>query len=171
MMGQWSIQDRRDGCVRLQLHANARSNGLASVSTQLALTQFQGLTEEHLASNGRVSFQLVREAGTFSFSGSFRKRAGTGEWTLNPAPAFLTLLIEYGYAQPTGRELFALAASDVNAAYVASIRSAGYNAISLRELVALRSNGVDREYIEHLQRRGQKNLSATRLLSLRTNGF
>lgn len=171
MTGQWCIQDRRDGRVRLQLHANARSNGLASVSVQLALTQFEGLTEEQLGSNERVNFQLVREAGTFDFSGSFRKRAGTGEWTLNPAPAFLALLGGYGYVQPTARELFALTASDVNAAYIASIRSAGYNAISLKELVALRSNGVDREFIEQVQQRGQTNLSAIRLLSLRTNGF
>ena len=171
MMGQWSIQDRCNGRVRLQLHANARSNGLASVSAQLALTEFQGLTEEQLGSSERVNFQLVREAGTFSFSGSFRKRAGTGEWTLNPAPDFLALLHEYGYAEPTNRDLFALTASDVNAAYIASIRAAGYHSISLKELVALRSNGVDREFIEQLQKRGQKNLSAIRLLSLRTNGF
>jgi len=200
MTGQWSIQAQRDGRARLQMQLTDKATGLASFSTHLALTQLQGLTEEQLTSTAAVDFQLVREAGTFSLSGAFRERAGTGQWTFNAAPAFITLLRQQGYEQPTNAELFALAASDIDAAYIVSLRSAGYDALSLNELVALKSNGVtadyiksldnagykkltaaqlvalrtngvDREFIERLEKRGQKNLTVDRLLSLRTNGF
>jgi hypothetical protein len=200
MTGQWTIQLQREGRVRLQLQSCDKETRRASVSSQLALTEFQGLTEAQLVSTAPVNFQLVREAGTFSFSGAFRERAGTGEWAFNVAPAFITLLRQHGYAQPTSAELFALASSDVDAAYIASLRSAGYTTISLNELtalksngvtadyikllgdegytkltaaqlIALRTNGVDREFIDRLESHGQKNLTVQRLLSLRTNGF
>ena len=200
MTGYWFIQDRRDGRVRLQLRAGDTEKGRASVSTQLALAQFQGLTQEQIASRQCINFQLVREAGTFSFSGSFRKRLGKGEWTFNPVQAFLALLYEYGYEQPTNEQLFALAASDVRGSYIVeldregyrkvpfsqlvalysngvslpyikSLGDAGYKGLSAPQLIALRTNGVDREFIERLERVGQKNLTVQSLLSLRTNGF
>ena len=200
MTGQWFIQDRRDGRVRLQLRAGDKAYGIASVSTYLALTHFQGLTEEQLVSSAAANFQLAREAGTFSFSGSFRRRAGTGHWTFNAAPAFLALLRDYGHAPPTNRELFALAASDVRGSYIEeleregyrkvpvsqivalytngvtlpyikSLGDAGYKKLTGSQLIALRTNGVDREFIERLEAHGQKNLSVASLLSLRTNGF
>lgn len=200
MTGQWWIQDRRDGRVRLQLRSGDNASGIASVSTHLALTHFQGLTEEQLISSAAANFRLAREAGTFHLSGSFRRRAGTGQWTFDPAPAFLTTLRKYGHAQPTNRELFALAVSDVRGSYVAeleregyrkvpvsqlvalysngisapyirSLGDAGYKGLTASQLISLRTNGVDREFIEGLARRGQKNLTIPRLLSLRTNGF
>jgi hypothetical protein len=197
LTGRWSIQVRAEGRVRLQLQS---CEGRASVSSQLALQQFQGLTEAQLTSTAAVNFQLVREAGTFTLSGEFRERVGAGQWTFNVAPAFSTLLRQHNYEQPTNAELFALAASDVDGAYIVSLRSAGYDAISLNELaalksngvtaeyitslgaagytkltaaqlIALRTNGVDREFIEGLESRGQKHLTVQRLLGLRTNGF
>ena len=200
MTGQWSIQVLREGFVRLQLQSGDKGKGRASVSSQLPLTQFQGLTEEQVGSSAAVNFQLVREAGTFSFSGSFRGRTGTGQWTFNVAPTFLALLRQHGYEQPTNEQLFALASSDVhesyiaelegegyeklplnqlvalysngvNVAYIKSLGEAGYKALTVPQLIALRSNGVDREFIESLEKRGQKNLTVERLLSLRTNGF
>src|ERR1043165_1639092 len=116
MTGKRPIERRRDGRVWLQLQLNGK--GLASVSTQIALAQFQGLTEAQLTSSANVTFQLEREAGTFSFSGSFRGRSGTGQWTFAAAPGFLALLREHGYGQPTNEQLFALASSDVRGSYI-----------------------------------------------------
>src|SRR5689334_6958605 len=104
MTGKWSIEGRRDGRVWLQLQSSAK--GLASVSTQIPLAQLQGLSEAQLGSRADVKFQLVREAGTFSFSGLVRRGSGTGQWTFAAAPAFLSLLREHGYARPTDEQLF-----------------------------------------------------------------
>jgi len=199
MTGKWSIQGRRDGRIRLQLQPSANAVEFASFSTQLALTELQGLTEEQLVSSARAKFQLVRAAGTFAFSGAFRARVGKGEWAFNAATAFIAVLREHGYTRPTNEQLFALAASDVNAAYLESWRSADYKAIALDELVALSSNGVTADdarafrellsgyistrqlialktngvgvpYINSLAEVGYKRLSALQLIALRTNG-
>ena len=169
MTGKWSIEWRRDGRVRLQLQSSAK--GLASVSSHVALAQFQGLTEAQLAASADVRFQLVREAGTFTFSGSFGGGSGTGQWTFNAAPVFLAVLRQHGYEQPTNQQLFALASSDVRGSYIAELEREGYQKIPHSEVVALYSNGVDREFIERMKNHGQKNLTVERLLSLRTNGF
>ena len=166
MTGQWSIEGRRDGRVWLELN---KPRPEASFSTHLALTQFHGLTEELLVSSVRVKFQLVREAGTFSFSGSFHKRAGTGEWSFSAAPAFLALLRRYGYELPTNEQLFSLAVSDVNAEYIDGLRSAAYDAISLNGIIALKSNGVTVPYIQSLGDAGYRRLTASQLIALRTN--
>jgi hypothetical protein len=166
MTGQWSIEGRRDDRLWLELHKDRPE---AWFSAHLPLTQFQGLTEELLVSSARVSFQLVREAGTFTFSGSFHDRAGTGEWTFNAAPAFLALLRRHGYELPTNEQLFSLAVSDVNAAYIDGLRSAGYDAISLNGIIALKSNGVTVPYIESLGDAGYRRLTASQLIALRTN--
>jgi hypothetical protein len=195
MTGQWSIQSQGNGHVRLQLSAD---KGKSRASIRFALTEFQGLTEEQLFSASRVNFRLVREAGIFTFSGSFHEGTGTGQWTFNADPAFVSLLRQHGYKQTTNVELYALAVSDVRGSYIADLEREGYRTVPINQLVglytndvsvpyikslgdvgykgltaaqliSLRTNGVTRDYIEQLARRGQKNLTVERLLSLRTN--
>jgi len=197
MTGHWSIQSKGNGHVRLQM---SRDKGKSSASSRLALTEFEGIIDEQLFfSSSRVNFRLVREAGTFTFSGSFHEGIGKGQWTFNAEPAFVSRLRKHGYQQPTNEELYALAVSDVRGSYIAdleregyrtlpisqlvgfyandvsvpyikSLGDVGYNGLTAAQLISLRTNGVTRDYIEQLARRGQKNLTVARLLGLRTNG-
>ena len=196
MKGQWSIQSQGNGHVRLQLSGD---KGKSHASMHFALTEFQGIVEEQLFfSASRVNFRLVREAGTFTFSGSSHEGTGTGQWTFNADPAFVSRLRQHGYEQPTNEELYALAVSDVRGSYIADLEREGYRTVPISQLVgfytndvsvpyiksladvgykgltaahliSLRTNGVTRDYIEQLARRGQKDLTVARLLSLRTN--
>ncbi|HEX6716520.1 MAG TPA: hypothetical protein VF088_05385 [Pyrinomonadaceae bacterium] len=167
MTGQWSMQGQRDGRVRLKLEPNGSR---AWVSTHLALTQFQGLTAEQLLSTtSPVNFRLVREAGTFTFSGSFHERAGTGQWRFNADPAFVSLLRQHGYEQPTSEELYALAVGDVRGSYIADLERAGYQKLPISQLVSLYTNDVSAEYINSLQSAGYSAISPNELVALRSN--
>jgi hypothetical protein len=171
MTGQWSIQAQFDGRLRLQLQYGEKRKSRASVSTHIALTQFQGLTQEQVfASTSRINFSLAREAGTIMFSGSFHDGKGTGEWTLKADPAFLSLLRQHGYEQPTNGELYALAASDVRGSYITDLEDAGYPKLPVSQLIALYTNEVTAAYIKSLQDAGYKGLTAAQLIALRTNG-
>ena len=171
MTGEWSIQGQRGGRVRLQLRHSEKEKGRASVSIHLDLPQFQGLTEEQLFSNASsASFRLVREAGTFTFSGSFHEGAGTGQWTFKAEQAFVSLLRKHGYQQPTSEELYALAIGDVRGRYIADLERQGYPNLPISQLVLLYTNGVSAAYIAGLRSAGYTAISPNELVALRSNG-
>jgi hypothetical protein len=168
MTGQWTIQATREGRARLQLQSADKAKGRASF--HLALSQFSGLTEAQVVSSAsRVDFRLVREAGTISFSGSFHDRAGTGQWTFNADPAFVSFLRNHGYEQLTNDDLFSLAISDVRGTYVEELKREGYGKLPIGELVALRSNGVTADDARVLRALVSGNIPAQQLIALKTN--
>lgn len=198
MTGQWAIKVTPEGRARLQLQSADKAKGRASF--HLALTQFEGLTRDQVFSSAaRVSFRLVREAGTISFSGSFHDRAGSGQWTFTAEPGFVSFLRNHGYEQLTSDDLFSLAIGDVRQTYVEELEREGYAKLPFGQLVALRTNAVTADdarvwralvagdipaqqlialktndvsapYIKSLADVGYKQLTAPQLLALRTNG-
>jgi hypothetical protein len=193
MSGKWRIDvPAGGGKVRLQL-APQNTDDWGSVHVPLA--QLQGLNVE---AGVRTNFQLVRDSGTFSFTGSFQNGRGQGEWTFKGSSAYAAELRKHGYDQFSEEQLYTLALNNINAAYIAdlaragyrnlnvnelislytnnvgasyiaSLESVGYAKLSTRDLLALKTNGVTDTYIKSLQNRGYTNLSVQRILSLRTN--
>jgi hypothetical protein len=171
MTGEWTIQAQREGRVRLQLRRSEKGKDRASVSIHVGLPQFQSLTEEQVFSNAAtVNFRLVREAGTFTFSGSFHKGAGTGQWTFKAEQTFVSLLRKHGYQQPTSEELYALAIGDVRGSYIADLERESYSNLPISQLVSLYTNGVGVDYIAGLRSAGYTAISPNELVALRSNG-
>jgi hypothetical protein len=193
MSGKWRIDVPAGGDKgRLQL---AQQNSDDWGAMHVPLAQFRGINVD---SGARHSFALVRDAGTFSFTGSFQSGRGQGEWTFKGSAGFATELRNHGYDQFSEEQLYTLALNDVHsayitelaragyrnlsvnelislysnnvrAAYITSLESVGYARLSIRDLLALKTNGVTDAYIKSLQTRGYSNLSVQRILSLRTN--
>ena len=193
MSGKWTI-DIPAGAqkARLVLHQAGNDDRWASVHVPLA--QLQGLSP----SNAITTFQLTRDAGTFSFTGSFQNGRGSGDWTFkgsstfaselrkhgydqlfddrlyrlalnNLTAAFIAELAHAGYRNLSVEELISLYSNNVRASYIESLKSVGYSKLAPRDLIALKTNGVTDAYIKSLQNRGHKDLSVQRILSLRTN--
>jgi len=173
MTGQWSIEGQRGvDNVRLQLERRDTEGDRESISVHLDLTRLQGLTPEQVYSGAsRVDFQLVREAGTFTFSGSFREGRGAGQWTFNINPAFAVELRKHGYERVTEEELYALALSDVGTAYISELEQAGYRKLTVSQLVAFYTNDVRADYIASLGSVGYTELFPNELVALRSNGI
>ena len=196
LAGKWTIHvSAGSPKARLQLTQTGHDGG----SFDIPLQQFQGLPAGAIHDGAaRVEFQLVRDAGAFTFTGSLGNGSGSGEWIFKGNSAFTAELHPYGYAQLTEEQLYQLAlnsidslyirelaragyralpvnelialySNNVRAEYITGLAAAGYSKLSPGELIALKSNGVDETYIRSLQSRGYTNLSVHRILSIRTN--
>ncbi len=196
LAGRWTVHVFAGSQkARLQLTQTGDDWG----SLRVPLQQFQGLPADAIHNGAaHVEFQLVRDAGAFTFKGSFGNGSGSGEWIFKGNSAFTAELRPHGYAQLTEEQLYqltlnsidrlyirelarvgyraltvnqliALYSNNVRAEYITGLTAAGYSKLSPGELIALKSNGVDEAYIRSLQSRGYKNLSVHRILSIRTN--
>jgi hypothetical protein len=167
--GKWSAKVFADG-EKVRLSLERGGGGWSSVYVPAA--QLRGLEPSHIsAADARVSFRLIREAGTFIFEGQFKKGEGTGRWEFEGDAGFADGLGQVRRARPSVDELFALALSDVGLGYVREMEGAGYGGLSAKELVALYTNGVDAGYVAGLGRVGYKGLAVNELLALKTNGI
>lgn len=193
MSGTWSINVPTGATsARLQLR-----RGDESLSVHIPLAQLQGL-KANSSGSAQTEFQLARDAGTLTFTGSFQNGRGSGEWKFKGNSDFVSNMRKHGYDQLTEEDLFrlvlnnisaayiaelagagyrnlpvstlnALYSNDIRAGYITSLAAAGYAKLSPSDLLALKTNGVTETYIKSLQARGYKNLSVQQLLSIRTN--
>lgn len=193
MSGKWTI-DIPAGSQKARLVFNQGGNDDHWASVHVPVAQLQGLSPTDTITR----FQLTRDAGTFSFTGSFQNGRGSGDWTFKGSSTFVSELRKHGYDQLSDDHLYKLALNNLNAAYIGelaqagyrnlsvdelislysnnvrgsyieSLKSVGYSKLSPRDLIALKTNGVTDAYIKSLQNRGHKDLSVQRILSLRTN--
>ena len=197
MSGRWTINVPAGATkARLQLVQHQNNEDWASI--HVPLTELRGLNASAGGGSRTSRFQLVRDAGTFDFTGSFHNGRGEGEWTFKRNSNFAADMRKHGYDQFSEEQLYRLALNNiggayirelagvgyrnlsvdelnslysngVNAAYINSLQSVGYSKLPLRDLLALKTNGVTDAYIKSLQNRGHKDLSVQRILSLRTN--
>jgi len=169
MSGSWIIVvPAGSDKARLQLQGQWKNNA----SVHVPLLQLQGLSTTEVHSNGSsVNFQLVREAGKFTFTGLFRKGTGTGEWIFKGNSAFLDGLTKHGYEHITEEDLYALALSDVGITYIRELELAGYRRLTTTQMVGLYTNNVTTDYIASLESVGYKKLSPNELVALRSNGI
>ena len=197
MSGKWTI-DIPAGAQKARLVLQQAGNDDHWASFHVPVAQLKGLNSAEAPSGTARTFQLARDAGTFSFTGSFQNGRGSGDWTFKGSSTFVSELRKYGYDQLSDDHLYRLALNDLNTAYIAelaqagyrnlsvdelislysnnirgayiaSLESVGYSKLSPRDLIALKTNGVTDTYIKSLQNRGHKDLSVQRILSLRSN--
>lgn len=194
LSGKWTIDvPAGAGKVRLQLQ-----RGDDSLSVHVPIAQLQGLNAVVRSGASPAEFQLVRDPGTFTFTGSFQAGRGTGKWNFKGNPAFVSDMRKHGYDQLSEDHLYQLALNHISASYIGELAQAGYRnlpvnslnslysnnvragyinslaatgyaKLSPNDLIALKSNGVTETFIKSLQGRGYKNLSVQQILSIRTN--
>ena len=199
--GSWRLyyQPERD---RIQLtfeDFQGRGRG-GMTSFGVRPSELRGLSIDQLsAASTPVRFQLVRDAGTFSFDGTIRGGRGTGFFTFAPDSRFTQQLQSRGYGRPTDDQQFQLALHDVgyplldeirtehypqplvadvvrmgmhgaNVEYIRGLRSAGYHVDDVHHLITLRDHGVDPVFIRGLSKEGYSKLDLGDLLVLRDHG-
>ncbi len=146
------------------------------------------------------SFQLVRDAGTFNFTGKFEGNNGMGEYKftgdksfsdylqkqgVEPANeqdlmvytlvdlkrSYVDMLKAKGYAKLTKHNLIPLAALKVDETYIESLKNAGFANLGLEDLVPFKALGIDAAFIEDIRTAGYKNVSASQLISFKAQGI
>ncbi|MEA2721093.1 MAG: hypothetical protein QOJ39_2957 [Candidatus Eremiobacteraeota bacterium] len=202
-VGRWSVAARGDnpGHVQLRLEYSDSSDGgysNSSWSSSVALAD-AGIPADRLRGPiAPVAFQIQREPGTFSCTGSAGEGSGAGQFTYAASSRFDDALASRGLGRPNYKESLELAIAGttlafvdqirassqhatvgdlvrvvqhgVNPRYVTDLAALGYKVTSLDQLVRLRDHGVSTDFIRAIQNAGYRNLSPDDLVRLADHG-
>jgi hypothetical protein len=156
--------------VQLSLSRRRGTQGSSQHSNAVALAELRGLTADQMgAAASSVTFTLERDAGRFSFDGTFRRGEGAGHFTFTGRPEFVTAMRGLGYALDD-EKLYSMAVLDVSREFVRQLDALGYARLALDDLLSLRIHGATPDFIRQLQSLGYRRLSAEDLVSLRIHG-
>ena len=101
MSGTWtSSTDQKDGKINLNLELKRNGSGRHQVGQSYDSNELQGLSANP---NGKVSFRLVREAGTIQCDGEFVNGRGSGTFTFTPNSGFVDAMRSRGFDFTTSK--------------------------------------------------------------------
>ena len=156
--------------VQLSLSRRHGLHGNSQHSNPVALADLRGLTAEQMnAGSSSVSFTLDRDAGRFSFEGTFRRGEGAGHFTFAPSGEYVAAMRGLGYALD-GEKLYSMAVLDVSREFVRQLDALGYSRLELDQLLSLRIHGADPAFIRQVKDLGYDRLSVDDLVSFRIHG-
>src|SRR4029079_15664925 len=127
----------------------------------------QGLNASQ-TQNGRVSFQLVREAGTISCEGSFTDGKGSGTFTFNPNRSFVDAMRSRGFdfEKQTARgtndveeRLFAAATLNVTTRLADDLLSANFGKLDVDDLFKAAIFKIDSQFMSEMKASGFPNMT------------
>jgi hypothetical protein len=169
--GSWtaSSQDAKPGRVQLNITRGATH----TMGQSMNISDFSGLTDAQVAGTASVPvhFQVVREAGTVVFDGTFRNGDGAGQWTFAPSRGYISALRTLGVdfdldGDSEEDQLLTVTLLDVSTAYIKSMQAAGYRE-SLEKYLSMRIFKVTPELVTELHQLGFDHVSADELVSTR----
>ena len=203
--GEWLIEPSdHPGRVQLDIrYGEERGRYSSNWGRDVPLGELVGLSAADMRGGGAgvtVHFKIVRSAGTLDCEGWFHNGNGSGHFTYQPNPDFVTELAKrginappteweqfqmtmagvgldlvdelkrQGYDTPTASLLARMGNHGVDLEYVRDIGARGYHLKDSGSLVRMRDHGVDPEFIASLESAGYKNLDAEDLVRLRDHG-
>jgi hypothetical protein len=167
---EWTISPRSEAADSVQLSLSYRTprGGHSMNSRPRLLSELQGLTPAHLASQGGpAAFRIVRQAGTLDCRGVAGGGRGAGECAFNGNPDFAAQLERRGIGRPTPEQQYQLAMQDVGLDLVAELDRQGYRPITVDKLVAAGIHRVTVPYLRSLAEAGYRPADMNGLIAFR----
>ena len=168
MHGAWQIATG-EGKLHLDISRGYSSHWGQSMDP----AAFTGLSSQAMNAKGEtpVKFELIRDAGTIHFTGSFSNGEGVGRFTFEPNRNYVSTLRSLGVSGEADDEdkLFSLTMSDVSAAFIREMQSLGYRE-NLDRYVAFRIHGVSPQFVRDLRALGYNSLTSDQLVAFRIHG-
>jgi hypothetical protein len=152
---------------QLQLSLRPRGEQGSQTGMPVPLTAFQGLST---ANGSTAPFRLTREAGTFSFEGSFSDGEGAGHFQFEPSESYAKAMAGLGYPKLSPDQHYQLALFDITSTRVKELAALGYKDIPLEELLQVGILQVTPEYVRALASLGYAKLSLEQLVQCRIHG-
>jgi hypothetical protein len=177
--GTWTAE-LHNGRAFLQLRSPAppdrdrrgEGSGDWSMGQTLPIDELQGLpvNDEQLTA-GMLRFELRREAGAFTFQGSFRDGQGAGLFTFVPRAEFVAEMKRLGYSDelPPWRR-YQLAMHDVGPRYITALTAEGYEKLSLDAVQRAKTHGVTIEFIRGMKGEGYVGGTLDEIVRTRDHG-
>src|SRR5207247_11283156 len=125
MRGAWHISSDYD-----KLHLDISRGNSMHWGSSIDLDVFSGLSAAALGAKTEtpVKFEIIRDAGTIHFTGTFTDGDGVGRFTFEPNRNYVSTLRSLGVNGDVDDddELFSLAMHDVSTAFIREMQSLGY---------------------------------------------
>lgn len=163
--GRWLLDFDRGGRVELTLE---RRGGHRSWnhSSDYRLEDFRGLARPEGTAETPVSFELVRDAGTFVFEGRLDQSGGSGRFSFAANPDFVDSMARMGYSALTPDQISSLALHDIGRKFVTELKALGYSTVPVDDLISMGIHGATPEFIRELKALGYERLAVDDLVSM-----
>lgn len=169
MTGDWRAEtrtDKKDRAARIQLNfERSTDRGHNQFGSTFSYDDLQGLSPAQ-AQNGKVSFSLVREAGTIACEGSFVNGKGAGTFIFTPNQAFLSGMQSRGYTLSDEKQ-FSATTLNLTTAFVDDLKSVGFGDLSLEDLFKARIFNVTSQFMAEMKATGFPDLTMEDLVKAR----
>jgi beta-lactamase regulating signal transducer with metallopeptidase domain len=166
--GTWEI---RPSATAGLVHLRLNESGDSSYGSTIPAEQLEGLSSARLSTaNGPVQFSIRRDAGTFSFEGTFRSGVGAGMYTFTPSASFPIEFAKRGFDRPTPADQYLLARDDMGFAFLDELAAQGYVRPNLPQLVGIARHGVDLSFLREMGRLGYRFGRVEALIAQRDHG-
>ncbi len=155
--GEWNARydSAKPNEIYFMFQRRSGNNGFNMNSDNLPLTELRGLATGAIsAAKTDVSFNIVREAGTFACEGYFTNGKGTGFWTLTPSEKFVSAMRSRGYDNLTADDLLRAALNNLTIAFIEDLKSAGYDGLTFNELMRANNHEINSAYIRAVKAMG-----------------
>ena len=175
--GEWRGDTKDENPDKIQLNFDTRTEkgGRSSHGSSFAYSDLQGLSREQ-AQNGKVSFSLVREAGTIQCEGTFTNGKGSGTFRFTPNYAFADAMksrgFDFGKPNKQGQvdldqKLFAATTINVTTAFADDLKSANFGPLDVDDLVKAVIFKITPQFMAEMKATGFPELGMEELVKAR----
>ena len=165
--GTWEIRPKPEGGM-VQLRFSEEDG---THQTTMSIDRLEGLSAAQMAgAGGQVRFTIRRDAGTFTFEGTFRAGVGAGTFTFAPSATFPVEFEKRGFDRPAPADQYLFARSDIGLAYLDELTSQRYQRPDLPQLIRAAMHGVGLDYLREMGKLGYRLERLEALIRQRDHG-
>src|SRR5258706_6124881 len=178
--GEWTADMRsekqgNDGKIHLSFERNKGANHHNQFGSSFDLSDLQGLSREQ-TQNSKVSFRLVREAGTVECEGTFLNGKGSGTFRFTPDSGYLNAMRSRGFDfeksgsksdESAEEKQFSAALLNVTTALADDLKSADFGPLDVDDLFKAAIFKVDSKFMAEMKATGFPNLKMEHLVKAR----
>lgn len=176
--GEWTAEAKKEKGDKIHLSFERRTErgGRNQHGSSYAYTDLQGLNRSD-TENGRVSFRLVREAGTIECEGTFVNGRGSGTFRFVPNAGFADAMLGRGFDMQVQESkgghdtledrLFMATTLNITTALADDLRSANFPNLDFGDLVKAAIFKIDGKFMAEMKATGFPNLGMEDLVKAR----
>jgi hypothetical protein len=175
--GDWrgDVKEEKPDRIQLNFEIRTEKGGRNNHGSSFAYADLQGLSREQ-AQNGRVTFSLVREAGTIQCEGSFVNGKGSGTFRFTPNYSFADAMKARGFdfsksskhgSVDLDMKLFTATTLNVTTAFADDLRSANFGELDVDDLFKAVIFKITPQFMAEMKSTGFPNLGMEELVKAR----
>jgi hypothetical protein len=175
--GEWTAEAKKEKSDKIHLSFERRTEkgGRNQNGSSFSYEDLQGLNRGE-TQNGKVSFRLVREAGTIECEGTFVNGRGSGTFRFTGNQSYVDAMRSRGFdfaksakhgSQDVGDRLFTAATLNLTTAFADDLKSADFGPLDVDDLFKAVIFKVTPQFMAEMKATGFPNLSLEDLVKAR----